>query len=156
MIQVQIRVVDAVNLTAPDASVFATFTFRGVEIARTETAPPVTAQTGYIPTSTQTTADRNSSPDILREKLTLDQEDGQRVRMGIAGPHTVTSTSSGAEDASHLWIARESNSCVIPLPEECAGRREVEIEIDLWEEIGAKGERGNHLGQVIKICLCTP
>lgn len=61
-------------------------------------------------------------------------------------------TAKGAADglpACHSWKSRQdNNACVIPLPEECSERREIEIEIDLWETGGGNKERGDHLGQV--------
>lgn len=71
-------------------------------------------------------------------------------RTAAAAASIPTSTESGAENnASHVWTARRGSSCTIPLPEECFERREVEVEIDLWEARGPTEARGDHLGQVL-------
>ena len=117
------RLVGATNLTEPSASIFATFSFRGTELAKTDVVK--TAQQPRVP------------PDD-----------------DVEGPQTETVTKD-AGGFSHVWPARHSSKCTVPLPEECVDRRETEIEIDLWEEGGPEKEHGDNLGQVMAYVLSS-
>ncbi|CAM9640751.1 unnamed protein product, partial [Ectocarpus sp. 12 AP-2014] len=128
-LQVQVRLVGATNLTSPSASMFATFSFRGTELSKTEVVPA------------------RSNLRQLNASLNSGASAGVTEAGPAPGPGAVQ---AAAEDSySHVWSARHSNTCTVPLAEECVDRRETEIEIDLWEEGGPEKEHGDHLGQVV-------
>lgn len=57
----------------------------------------------------------------------------------------------GIGKCSYAWPGRNDSMCVVPLPEECWERREVEINIDVWENGGQNRDGGNHLDQVTQL-----
>lgn len=130
----QLRLIGATNLTAPSASIFATFSFRGTELSKTGVVTPH-AQPPTRP--------KHASTEILGT--------------GVVAEASSSSSSKDGASFSHVWSARHSSStCTVPLPEESVDRRETEIEIDLWEEGGPEKEHGDHLGQVGTLfCLGT-
>lgn len=127
-LQVQLRLVGATNLTAPSASVFATFSYGGTEVSKTDIVHPLSSPIAENLNNTANHRGNGRSPQV-----------DTNPKLGVAAV---------AETASHLWTIAHGNTCVIPLPEACFDRREIEIEIDLWEDGRPKKERGNHLGQV--------
>lgn len=42
LVQVQLRLIDATNLVSPSSSIFATFSFRGTELSKTDVVHPLT------------------------------------------------------------------------------------------------------------------
>ena len=134
----QLLVISAANLTAPTASVFATFSFGGTEVSRTSIVAPLAGR--FADTSYGAVAAGTGSRGSTRGGDTLRDPDA----------HPMLDLDSGTGMASHTWPTGQDSMCTFPLPEECWERREVEIEIDLWENGGQKTDRGNNLGQVKK------
>lgn len=137
--KVQLCVLGATNLSSPSSSIFATVSFRGTEISRTETVSPH----GQAKAVTNTSA------------VSMADDSGRRSPPKIVPRSTVMRIAR--ETSSHRWTKDHSNACVIPLPEEDSERRGVEVEINLWES-GTKGkDRGEHLGQVrARLSIVSP
>lgn len=125
--------VGATNLTLPCASIFATFSFRGTELAKTDITAP------FFP--------RVDDP----LNVSIDGNNDRRLRTQQTNQKLANVKMTGMKTLSHIWTTRQHNACTIPLPEECSERCGVEIEIDLWEEGGPKKGRGDHLGQVSRV-----
>lgn len=122
------RLVGATNLTSPSASVFATFSFRGTELSKTEVIPALS--------------------DPRQQNASLNSRASAEVTEAGPAPGPEAVQGAAEDSYSHVWSARHSSTCTVPLAEECVDRRETEIEIDLWEEGGPEKEYGDHLGQV--------
>lgn len=134
--QVQLCVLGSTHLSSPSSTVFATISVRGTEILRTENVSP---------------QDLVSTDDTSDPVLVSALDNAASVN---SLPHSKLPGDIPADEAreelavSHRWTAKHNNSCLIPLAEESSDRREVEVEIDLWE-VGVEDKgKGDNLGQV--------